>query len=263
MTEPTDQSHREFVGPIENYDVSGALQFNLLTSLGLRSSHRLLDVGCGSLRAGKLFIPFLEAGNYHGIEPEQWLLDKAIEFETGNDLVALKQPKFSNDSNYTFSLFNTEFDFIVAQSIFSHTAQTSIERAFSEARQCLAKNGVFAATFMIGPENYTGDKWVYPGCVTYSEVHIQALANQADLEATKLDWPHPNGQTWFAITHPDKSSLLPKTLGGNERLRLEQRIDFLQKRIEKYQSHPYVKFGMQVNVILQPVFSLIRKLIGK
>src|SRR5690242_11872125 len=68
-----DPHYRSFVGPPERYDLLAALQFNLLTSLGLREYHSLLDIGCGSLRAGRLFMTYLLPGNYCGVEPEQWL----------------------------------------------------------------------------------------------------------------------------------------------------------------------------------------------
>ena len=43
-----EKNYRAFVGPEELYDVIGAMQFNLLTFLGLRGDHYLLDIGCGS-----------------------------------------------------------------------------------------------------------------------------------------------------------------------------------------------------------------------
>jgi hypothetical protein len=48
-----------FVGPPDQYDLMGATQFRLLTTLGLRDYHRLLDFGCGSLRVGRLLISYL------------------------------------------------------------------------------------------------------------------------------------------------------------------------------------------------------------
>tara|TARA_B100001057_G_C22793434_1_gene928580 strand:+ start:38 stop:220 length:183 start_codon:yes stop_codon:yes gene_type:complete len=55
-----DDNYKKFVGPTKRYDFMSKTQFNLLSSFGLRSYHKLLDFGCGSLRAGKLFIPFLD-----------------------------------------------------------------------------------------------------------------------------------------------------------------------------------------------------------
>jgi hypothetical protein len=63
------QHHMAYVGPPTQYDAMAATQFRLLTTLGLREHHRLLDFGGGSLRAGRLLIPYLQPGNYYGIEP--------------------------------------------------------------------------------------------------------------------------------------------------------------------------------------------------
>ena len=66
-----DDHYRAFVGPAWRYDLLAALQFQAMTSLGLREYHSLLDVGCGSLRAGRLFIPYLLPGRHFGIEPNR------------------------------------------------------------------------------------------------------------------------------------------------------------------------------------------------
>src|SRR3990172_12495843 len=86
--------YRAYVGPPEKYDLVAASQFNLLTWLGLRESHFLLDIGCGSLRAGRLFIPYLLPGHYFGIEPEQWLIEDGIKNELGPDILRVKRPVF-------------------------------------------------------------------------------------------------------------------------------------------------------------------------
>src|SRR5277367_6499807 len=98
-----DALHRAFVGPPDRYDLASAGQFSLLTALGLREEHTLLDIGCGSLRGGRLFIPYLNPEKYFGIEPEQWLIDQGIAAEIGRDLANIKKPAFSNDSNFTLS----------------------------------------------------------------------------------------------------------------------------------------------------------------
>src|SRR5687768_2590652 len=72
------QEYRTHTGDEELYDVRAALQFNLLTMLGLRDEHYLLDIGCGSLCAGRLLIPYLRPGRYFGIEPMEWLVKKGI-----------------------------------------------------------------------------------------------------------------------------------------------------------------------------------------
>ena len=95
-----DSNYKAFVGPPDRYDFMGATQFRLLTSLGLRATHKLLDFGCGSLRSGKLFIPFLNQGNYYGLDPNKWLIEDGIDNELGKDILKTKKPKFSYNDNF-------------------------------------------------------------------------------------------------------------------------------------------------------------------
>ena len=53
-----DSHYMAYVGPPGQYDFVGATQFRLLSTLGLRADHSLLDFGCGSLRAGRLFLSY-------------------------------------------------------------------------------------------------------------------------------------------------------------------------------------------------------------
>ncbi len=119
---PGDKHYRAFVGPSNRFDVIGAMKFNLLTFLGLREHHFLLDIGCGSLPAGRLFIPYLLPGGYFGVEPERWLVEEGIENELGKDLITIKNPQIVYNSEFNFKNFKTQFDFVIAQSIFSHAS---------------------------------------------------------------------------------------------------------------------------------------------
>ena len=91
---PGDPQYRAYVGPPEDYDLIAAMAFNLLTTLGLRQHHSLLDIGCGSLRIGRLLIPYLNRGKYFGLEPNEWLVEEGIRRELGDTLVQIKQPTF-------------------------------------------------------------------------------------------------------------------------------------------------------------------------
>ena len=46
----------------------GEMQFDYLAEHGLAPGHRMLDIGCGNLRAGWRFIAHLDTGNYYGID---------------------------------------------------------------------------------------------------------------------------------------------------------------------------------------------------
>lgn len=195
-----DRHYRAFVGPPNKYDLVAAMQFNIATHFGLREEHFLLDIGCGSLRAGRLFIPYLLSERYFGVEPNAWLIEEGIRQNIGKDLVKMKKPCFSNNSVFCFSEFDRNFDFLLAQSIFSHASPSQIKKCFSEAQKVMKENSIFLATFVEGESNYSGEEWMYPNCVTYTFDGIRNLAEEQGLICKRVDFPHPNGQSWLVIS---------------------------------------------------------------
>ena len=213
-----DNHYKAYVGPPDRYDFMDATQFRLLTSLGLRAHHKLLDFGCGSLRSGKLFIPYLEAGNYFGQDPNQWLIEDGLKRELGEGIVDLKRPHFSNIDNFEVG-FNESFDFIVAQSIFSHTNLELTKKGVSSIYNSLSEQGLALLTIIEGADYKGEEGWVYPGCTTYHPNTIRKVFNEIGCHWRRLHWFHP-AQTWFVISK-DKSrlpSFWEKTflLGGEE-----------------------------------------------
>src|SRR4051794_18522910 len=74
--------HREFVGGWGGmWDSHGRRQLDFLVSHGLQPSDVLLDIGCGSLRAGKYFIPYLEREHYLGFDKHRALIDAGLRKE--------------------------------------------------------------------------------------------------------------------------------------------------------------------------------------
>lgn len=190
------------MGQPQRYDLAGGSQFALLFLLGLREHHRLLDFGCGSLRLGRLAIPYLEAGNYYGIEPDRRLVEAGLDHEIGRDTLALKQPRFFHADDYRVDVFGTQFDFIIAQSVFSHAGAEPTRRALSAFANALEPGGLVLANWLLGPEGYghspetTG--WVYPECVAFMPDCLEALAIEAGLVLRACPWPHPELH-WFVL----------------------------------------------------------------
>ncbi len=198
---PGAAHYTAFVGPPEQYDLMGATQFALLVALGLRDRHRVLDFGCGSLRAGRLLIPYLQRGNYHGLDPNAWLIEDAIGRQLGGELVALKWPHFHCFDDFRADRCGVDFDFILAQSVFSHAGADIVECALASFCRALAPTGLALATFIHpgrdGVAEFAGGGWVYPDCVGHAPATIAALAVRAGLSARALPWFHPR-QTWYA-----------------------------------------------------------------
>jgi SAM-dependent methyltransferase len=194
-----------YVGPPRQYDFMGATQFRLLCSLGLRDDHRVLDFGCGSLRAGRLLIPYLLPGGYFAIEPNQWLVEEAIEKQLGTDMIRLKRPTFSHSEEFTATVFEVNFDFIVAQSIFSHAGPSLVARALKSFADRLKPKGVCLVTFIEDDDAVDPQEgWKYPGCISYKRDGVSALIADAGLVGMRLSWFHPR-QQWYLLARNDES----------------------------------------------------------
>lgn len=265
-SEPTSQAevHRVHVGPADVYDQMSAMQFNLLTYLGLREDHYLLDIGCGSLRAGRLFVPYLKPGQYFGIEPEEWLLQEGIDKEVGRSMIELRRPSFSSNREFRLSVFDQKFDFIMAQSIFSHASEQQLRRCFSEAKTVMKPDAMFAATFFQGTKNYSGDEWAVKA--TYTLARMTELVEEAGLRCQLLDWPHADLQSWMLITHPDYRLELPEMTTTARVLLLEAHVNDLRRKHERLLNQPWTRLGQKLHVLqvfidfkIREVLRLIRK----
>lgn len=193
--EPGADHYRAFVGPPEDYDLVSAMTFGLLTVLGLRQHHALLDIGCGSLRVGRLLIPYLNRGRYTGFEPHQWLVEEGIANECGSEQVAIKQPRFIFDADPHCLDSSTQFDFALAQSIFSHADLELIATWLGVLAERLKRDGALVATFIESDEDHATSGWVYPECVAYRRETMADLARDHGFDFRVLDWQHPR-QRW-------------------------------------------------------------------
>jgi SAM-dependent methyltransferase len=125
----------------------GQLQFDYLTGHGLKPDMRMLEIGCGNLRAGRLFIEYLEPGNYYGtdISPDILLAAERTVVEFG------LQPKLPylalvNDLRLDF-LPDGCFDVVHAHSVFSHSPLSVIEECLANVGRIMAPGGFFDFTF--------------------------------------------------------------------------------------------------------------------
>jgi hypothetical protein len=230
------------------FDVRSALQFNLLTSLGLRDEHYLLDIGCGSLSAGRLFIPYLRPGRYFGIEPLEWLVEKGIAEELGPSAVDLKKPTFLHDDTFTLSAFGRTFDFLIAQSIFSHTSQAQLRRCLSEAAKVMTPSSIFAATFFEGSSNYEGDTWT--AHADYTMDKLSSLVEEQGLILRPIEWDHQDLQRWVLILHGQttvKAGVADTTVHA---MHLERELERAREQLLSIRSHPWMKLGYKIKFFL-------------
>lgn len=192
--------HRGFVGGF--WEEIGQLQFEFLKAQGLQPHHRLIDIGCGALRGGIHFIRYLKPQCYYGIDLNESLIRAAQQEVIKNDLT-VKQPRLWANEQFAFREFNTQFDYAIAISLFSHLEMNSILRCLVEIKAVL--QGKFFASFFQAPTDFHFTPITHErGGITsyfndnpfhYSVDEMQWLAARAGLKATLIgDWQHPRNQ---------------------------------------------------------------------
>ncbi len=195
--------HREYVGgsDAETWYGIGLLQFHFLVSRGLQPDHVFLDVACGCLRLGQFLIPYLEPGNYFGLEAESELVRIGLEKELNFDVAALKQPVFGHGYDFDFA-FAKPFDFAIAQSLFTHLTPKDIAKCLTGARTKAHERTQFFFTFFEGdsrdnPEtSHANMNW------RYSMVDLEGFAVGSGWNLEYIgDWNHPR-QQMMAVARP-------------------------------------------------------------
>lgn len=252
--------YRAHTGAQELYDIRGALQFNLLTTLGLRDHHYLLDIGCGSLCGGRLFIPYLQPGRYFGIEPLEWLVQKGISEELGPSAIEIKKPTFQYDTDFRLTAFGRTFDFLVAQSIFSHTSQRQLRQCLSEAAKVMMPNSIFAATFFEGAVNYEGDRWT--AHADYTMEKIRSLVEEQGLILRPIEWEHQDLQRWILILHRETTVELPALNATAHTIQVNRQLARAQEQLTSIRNHPYMRVGYKIKFFLITVQFAWRRFLG-
>ena len=191
--ESGDSHYRAFVGGPHDYSLFGACCFNLLTSLGLREHHYVLDVGCGSLRLGRLLIPYMLPGRYGAVEPNARLVEEAIEKEIGREIVEKKRAAILYNDTFDFPRLKEPYDFALAFSIFSHVSRSQFETCLRKLSGVLSEDGILVATYcpvpwLSGIEEYRGEGWVYPGISFFRDSTIRAMARELGYFLYPLQW---------------------------------------------------------------------------
>jgi len=125
----------------------GQLQFDYLVGHGLQPGDRMLEIGCGNLRAGRLFIDYLNPGNYYGIDisPEILLAAEQALAEFG---LQDKVPHLALVDDLKFAFLPPhKFTVIHAHSVFSHSPLPVIDECLAHVGRIMTTDAIFDFTF--------------------------------------------------------------------------------------------------------------------
>mmetsp|Transcript_23988 Transcript_23988/g.43908 ORF Transcript_23988/g.43908 Transcript_23988/m.43908 type:complete len:240 (+) Transcript_23988:2162-2881(+) len=196
-------NHRGIIGGM--WDEVGQLQFDHLVQAGLRPDQRLLDLGCGCLRGGLHFIPYLNPAHYYGIDISQDLMDVGYDVELAQAGLQQRMPRSNLICSDIFDArgFGVTFDVVLAQSVFTHLPLNHLKLCLAQLRDVTAPGALFFATVFDVPADIA---WDQPqphdpgGVVTYPDRDPYHYT-RADLDycCTGLPWRMRSLNTW---AHP-------------------------------------------------------------
>ncbi|MCK1796452.1 class I SAM-dependent methyltransferase [Streptomyces sp. XM4193] len=125
----------------------GQMQFDYLREHGLTPEDRMLEIGCGNLRAGRLFIDHLRPGHYHGVDISPEILLAAQQTLVRNDLREKLPYLTLVDDLRLAHLPAAHFTVVHAHSVFSHSPLHVMAECFSHVGRVLAPGGFFDFTY--------------------------------------------------------------------------------------------------------------------
>ena len=179
----------------------GQLQFSYLAGHGLAPSDRMLEIGCGNLRAGRLFIGYLDAGNYYGLDisPDILLAAQRTVAEFG---LQAKLPYLALVADLKLDFLPpAAFTVVHAHSVFSHSPIEVIGECLAHVGRVMAPGAIFDFTFdrTEGAEHHVLREDFY-----YRADTLIGLAGAHGLDARLMtDWEqlgHP--QSKIRVTRP-------------------------------------------------------------
>jgi len=152
----------EALPPVPSYLDVGKEFLTYLQEHGLRPEHHLLDYGCGILRGGLQFVPYLEPGHYVGVEIS------GARLEQGRRL--MDEAGISGDSYSTIlvhdcsldELGERKFDYVWAHAVLMHMPEQDIKTLLCSLQKHLSPGATFFFTFFssesLGADRITKDQ---------------------------------------------------------------------------------------------------------
>lgn len=212
--EKLQQSGIHLGSPLRLFVDGGRKQLMLLLSEGLRPEAKVLDIGCGSLRAGYWLIHFLNRGCYFGLEPDEEMLRGGTDFILEPGLLEERRPIFDSNADLDFSVFGTRFSYFLARSVWTHAPKSAILKMLDGFVAHAEEGGVFLASYLRAArfrgDDYKGEDWLFVksspsgiggGMLRHSFDWIKEECRErgliaAEHSAAPFDF---GGQTWLRI----------------------------------------------------------------
>ena len=151
-----EEKRHSLVGPAHLWKMKRDFQISFLKKMNLKPDHKLLDIGCGTLRGGIPLIEYLNEGNYYGLEVRQEVLNQGKQELTKHNLES-KNPNLICHSDFDTLEISSKLDYMFAFSVLIHMEDSIVTKCIEFVGRNLSDNGVFYANINI--ESHSDADW--------------------------------------------------------------------------------------------------------
>lgn len=178
-----EEIRHSLVGPSHLWKMKRDFQFNFLKQSGILPHHKLLDIGCGTLRGGIPIIEYLNEGNYWGIEVRADVIAEGRNELLLNQL-EYKKPNLISFSDFGDLKFDIKFDIMFAFSVLIHMEDEITKKCIKFVADNIKSSGLFYAN--VNTEKYPDANWQGFPIVFRSLEFYEELAHSNDLIVSNL-----------------------------------------------------------------------------
>ena len=195
MTMTAEEKRHAAVGPAKLWKMKRDFQFQFLKDQGLLPQHKMVDIGCGTLRGGIPLIDFLNEGHYFGIDVRADVLDKGRE-ELKEQGLETKKPNLIAFHDFGDLNLTDKVDLAFAFSVLIHLSDDIAEACFQFVGRNLTEDGRFLAN--VNVEQHEDAEWQGFPVVFRSMEFYEDLAARAGLKTKRVgtlaELGHVSGQ---------------------------------------------------------------------
>jgi len=129
------------VGPLGFWNELQAYQLTAVRRLGLLPGHTLLDLGCGPLQGGEMFIRYLDPQCYVGVDHRRAVIEVGHEQIAQHALKAKAPRLLFSESFGDVELGASSFDFIWASQVLYYFDEPTMAQLFEMVSRRLKPDG--------------------------------------------------------------------------------------------------------------------------
>jgi ABC-2 type transport system ATP-binding protein len=200
--------HRRLAGGL--FETAGALHLEFLRAHGLRPTHHVLDLGCGSLRSGVPLLRYLEPGHYVGVDHDGAVLEAGITLELAAAGIDPARGHYYVSGSADLSNVHGPFDVIWCSGLLQDLPHELVAMTFAAAVRKLAPTGQMFVAYFEASEFLSLAPIARPGpSLSYFDhaprhfdfATLARYAEAAGGHAQRIgEWNDPHGQSMLVIT---------------------------------------------------------------